>query len=73
MTTTKQRINITADPEMVSALRRASKRERVPLASKAAELLRMAISLEEDFILANIADARASKKAHFLKHNEAWK
>lgn len=72
MATSKTRINITADADVEAALRKMAKRERVPIAAKAAELLRMAIELEEDFALAEVADGRLKKSRRFISHAEAW-
>lgn len=73
MTTNKQRINITASPEIEQALKLAAKRAGVPVATKAAELLSIAISLEEDYALAALANQRASTpKRSFIPHDKAW-
>ena len=72
MATSKTRINITADADVEAALRKLAKRERVPVATKAAELLRLAIELEEDFALAEVADGRLNKSRRFVSHAEAW-
>ncbi len=73
MPTTKTRINITADKETEKALIRAAKRDQVPVATKVAELLHLALELEEDLMLGQIIDQRATgKKAHFISHERAW-
>lgn len=72
MATSKTRINITADADVEAVLRKLAKRERVPMATKAAELLRLAIELEEDFALAEAADGRLKKSRRFISHAEAW-
>ncbi len=73
MPTVKQRINITADKEMESALKRIAKRDRVPTACKAAELIALALELEEDIVLASIANERSAKPTRFISHESAWK
>lgn len=72
MATTKTRINITADADIEAALLKAAKREGVPVAAKAAELLRMALELEEDLALASLADSRLAKPGRFVKHEAVW-
>ncbi len=72
MATIKTRINITADADVESVLRRLAKREGVPIATKAAEFLRLAIELNEDFTLSDIADERLKKPRRFIKHEKAW-
>lgn len=73
MPTVKQRINITADKKMESALKLVAKRDGVPTASKATELLTLALELEEDIALASLADGRSAKRIQFISHESAWK
>lgn len=73
MPTIKQRINITADADIESALKSAAKRDRVSVSSKATELIRLALEIEEDTVLARIADSRMSEKVSFISHERAWK
>jgi antitoxin component of RelBE/YafQ-DinJ toxin-antitoxin module len=73
MLTIKQRLNITTDRATRSILARIAKRDRVPLATKAAQLLRNALELEEDIALAKIANERFLKKGKFIPHELAWK
>ncbi|KKW02020.1 MAG: hypothetical protein UY36_C0012G0003 [Parcubacteria group bacterium GW2011_GWA1_49_11] len=74
MPTTKTRINITADKDIERSLVAAAKRDGVPTASKAAELLRLALELEEDLALSAIADERLTgKKIKWLSHKQVWK
>ena len=73
MATTKHRINITTDPDMERALRQAAKRDSVPLASKAAYLLRLALEMEEDSILEILAQTRDKRGVKFLSHKVAWR
>ena len=72
MPTLNTRINITADEDIEKALTRAARRDQMPVAAKAVELLRLALELEEDLLLTEIADARASKKVRFISHERAW-
>lgn len=74
MPTTKLRINITADREMERALSLAAKRARVPVATKAAELLRLALEIEEDQVLFELAETRLNdKNAKYLSHRTFWR
>ena len=73
MTTTKRRINITADKDVEKALIHVAKRDGVPTASKAADLLRVALELEEDLAWAALADQRMSRKnVKYLTHKQVW-
>jgi len=72
MATTKPRINITTEPDVERALRSAAKRDSMPIATKATELLMIGLELEEDIALASIADARAADKSKFISHDQAW-
>ncbi len=70
--TEKTRINITTERDVEMALKRAAKRDRVPVATKAAELLALALSLEEDIALGLIADNRQTMKVKYVSHQNAW-
>ena len=74
MPTTKQRINITTNPDVEGALRQAAKRDGVPVATKATELLAIGLELEEDLALASIITARlGTKDGQFISHADAWR
>jgi hypothetical protein len=72
MTTTKKRVNISVSVAMEEALKALAKRDQMPVASKAAELLRHAIEIEEDEVWVRLASARDTKDAKFISHKDAW-
>jgi len=72
MPTIKQRINITADPELESVIKKLAKRDNMPVSAKASELIRVALELEEDLVLSEIADSR-SKKGPYIAHDIFWR
>jgi hypothetical protein len=72
MTTTKKRINISLPASLDKALECLAKRDEVPQATKAAELLRLAVEIEEDCVWDLIASVRDTKKARFISHKKAW-
>lgn len=72
MATDKQRINITPTPGAVAALRLAARRDRVPVATKAAEMLEAGLELEEDVALAGIALQRGRSGGKDIPHERAW-
>lgn len=70
----KRRINITTDSDLEAALAGVAKRDGLHITTKATELLRYALELEEDLALASIADRRAiSKIPKLISHESAWK
>ena len=73
MTTTKKRINISVSKELDDVLDRLAKRDQVPQATKAEHLLRMALEIEEDQVLDEIALKRDTGNARFLSHASAWR
>ena len=73
MPTTKKSINISISKELDSALRTIAKRDRVPEATKAAQMLQIALELEEDKILSEIAERRDTKGAKYISHKQALK
>jgi cell division protein FtsX len=73
MATTKNRLNISLPPDVDRALSDISKRDKTPRATKAAELLRLALEIEEDRVWGELASKRDVKGVRFLSHEEAWK
>ena len=73
MATLKKRINITADTDIESALVSSARRDKMPTAAKAAELLRLALALEEDVALGSIARLREKEAVKYVSHESVWK
>ena len=73
MATTKNRLNISLSREIDSALSELSRRDKTPRATKAADLLRVALELVEDQVWDARACERDSKGARFVSHKQAWK
>ncbi len=72
MATLKHRINVTLSDSVDVALLMLAKRDRVPRATKAAELLNIALEIEEDRVWDILARARDTKGAKFVSHKKAW-
>ncbi|MEK7555919.1 MAG: hypothetical protein AAB523_01365 [Patescibacteria group bacterium] len=72
MATIKKRVNISIPKSTEDILIKLAKRDQVPQATKAAELLRLAIEIEEDQVLDEIASIRDTKKAKFVAHKKVW-
>lgn len=54
------------------ALDMLAKRDRVPAATKATELLQLAIEIEEDQVWDAIASRRDKKNAKFVSREKVW-
>lgn len=72
MATVKKRINLSIGRDVEKMLGMLAKRDRVPEATKATELLRIALEIEEDQIWATIAEKRDKKGARFISHENVW-
>ena len=72
MPTIKRRVNISISKPVEESLKRLARRDQVPEATKAAELLRIAIELEEDQIWNAVASSRDTRNAKFVFHKKAW-
>ena len=72
MTTTKKRLNITLSKQLNKTLSKLSKRDNVPQATKATELLNLAVEMEEDYVFDQLASKRDKKGAKFISHEKAW-
>ena len=58
--------------DLEKAISALAKRDQVPHATKAAELLRQAIEIEEDQVLDQIASSRDKGKTKWVSHEEVW-
>ena len=72
MATIKKRINISVPRSVEDAIARLAKRDQLPQATKAGELLRLAIEIEEDQIFDRIASESDTKGSTFVPHTNAW-
>lgn len=72
MATIKKRLNITLPASLDEALMRIARRDQVPQATKAAELLSFALELEEDQIWDSLASARAKENVKLVSHKKVW-
>jgi len=72
MTTTKKRVNVSLSATLESILAKLAKRDQVPQATKAAELIRIGVEIEEDEYFDIIASERNMEKVKFVSHKKAW-
>lgn len=72
MPTSKKRINISLPADTEEILTLIAKRDQVPVATKAAQLLEMAIEIDEDEIWEQIVTERDTPDAEFISHEEMW-
>ncbi|MBI5754512.1 hypothetical protein HZA40_05205 [Candidatus Peregrinibacteria bacterium] len=72
MATNKKRINISLPKDLEIILEKLADRDNVPTATKAVELLKIAIEIDEDEIWDKLAGERDTKDAKFISHKEAW-
>lgn len=72
MPTIKTRINISLSDSMKDALAKLARRDRIPQATKAARLIEMALEIEEDQVLDEVARIRDTRNARYLQHKKVW-
>ena len=72
MATTKYRINVSLPENLEMALFELARRDKVPRATKAMELLKLAVEIEEDQIWDTMAQKRDTKKAKYISHDKVW-
>lgn len=74
MPTKSPRINVVLERPLYQTIERLASRDGISLSLKVRDLVREALEIEEDIVLAGIAEARertvAGKKA--LRHDEVW-
>ncbi|MFA6447006.1 MAG: hypothetical protein WCW31_01980 [Patescibacteria group bacterium] len=73
MPSNKTRINLTVPAVMERDLQRIARRDDRSLATTALDLLRLALDIEEDGALLQIAKERDKKSAIFISHARAWR
>lgn len=73
MPTSKKRLNLTLPEDLEEMLIGFAKRDKMPVAAKAIELLKIAIEIEEDAVWAQLAAERDTPDAEFISHEDAWK
>lgn len=73
MPTEKQRINLSVSGPVHRAVVTLARRDRLPLATKAYDLLLHALELEEDLVFEKIAEERSGQKVKRVSHARAWK
>lgn len=71
MPTKKRRINISLSEDLEFVIKKLAERDNVPEATKAVELIKIGIEVDEDEIWNELAEARA-KNAKYVSHEEAW-
>lgn len=72
MPTIKKRINVSLSKPIVLFLELIARRDEVPPATKAAELIEKALEIEEDAYWSKIGDARASENVQYITDDNAW-
>lgn len=74
MPTTKKRVYITISPDTENILSKLARKDKVPVATKATELLKIGIeTLLEDLALAEIADRRSKTKVKYIPYDKVLK
>lgn len=72
MATNKKRINISLPKDLQTILEELAERDNVPTATKAVELIKIAVEIDEDEIWDKLASERDTKDTKFISHKEAW-
>ncbi|OHA62631.1 MAG: hypothetical protein A2748_01865 [Candidatus Wildermuthbacteria bacterium RIFCSPHIGHO2_01_FULL_45_20] len=72
MATAKKRILISVSKPVEQALALLAERDQLPQATKAAQLLEIALELEEDRVWDMVALNRDTKRTRFVSHKNAW-
>ena len=73
MPTSKKRLNLTLPEDLEEMLVGFAERDKVSVASKAVELIKIALEIEEDAIWAQIAEERDQPGVKYISHEDAWK
>lgn len=73
MPTKKRRLNITLNKDAAFYVKKIALRDDVPEATKASQLIELALEIEEDMYLSKISDDILEKsKGKTISHKEFW-
>lgn len=72
MPTEKRRLNLSLTKEADLALKKLARRDNVPEATKALDLLISALEIDEDEVWNAAAQKRDTAKGKFIKHKDVW-
>jgi predicted DNA-binding protein len=73
MTTLKKRIQVTLNSETEKIMSAISKRDKTPIGTKAAELIEIALEIEEDAYWSKMAEERLAQTKTFYTHEQMLK
>jgi predicted DNA-binding protein len=73
MTTKHPRLNVTLSPEHLGMLSFRAKKKSASLSAMARELIEIALELEEDYHLSQLANEREKTHTKWVSHHDAWK
>ncbi|MFA4815252.1 MAG: hypothetical protein WC924_05240 [Candidatus Gracilibacteria bacterium] len=72
MPTSKKRINVSISEDTEEILGLLARRDHVPVATKALQLIELAIEMDEDEVWEKIVTERDTPDAKFISHKEMW-
>ena len=72
MPTKKKRINVTLNKDTALFLKKIALRDEMPLATKVAQMIEVALEIEEDLFWSKVADERIKKMTGTISHEEFW-
>lgn len=72
MPTLKKRINITLSDDLIEALTALAKKEDLPVATKAKELLKEILEMYEDEVWNELLSKRSKQTKKYVSHDKAW-
>lgn len=72
MPTKKRRLNVTLKKDVALYLKEIALRDDVPEATKASQLIELAMEIDEDLYLSKIANERHKNMKGTISHKEFW-
>lgn len=72
MPTTKRRVNVTLKKDVAIFLKQLALRDDVPESTKAAQMIEMAMEIEEDLYWSKVANERIKKMKGTISAEEFW-
>ncbi len=72
MPTKKRRLNVTLKKDVALYLKKLALRDDVPEAAKAAQMIEIAMEIEEDLYFSRVADERLARTKKWISHGNFW-
>ena len=72
MSTTKPRVNVAFDDDVVKVIKQLAKQNHVSVSKFTSSLVLEALEMREDLLLSRLSDSRLTPNPKVIGHKDAW-